>query len=132
MEYSPTSRPTQNKIWDIRQRSFAFAVRIIKFCHALEQQTAVSKTVIWQLTKSGTSIGANLEEAQAGQSKPDFIAKNAISLKEARESNYWLRLILGSYNLEKSMELEAQELTEESREISSVVGAIIVNARRPA
>ena len=115
---------------DIRERAFAFAVRVVKLCYALEERTEVSKTLIWQLLKAGTSVGANLEEAQAGQSKPDFITKNSISLKEARESNYWLRLILASYKLDLAIKTEATELRDESREIALIIGAIIVKARR--
>ena len=131
MELSPTKDPvSETKIWDIRERAFAFAVRIVKLCQMLEQQTEVSKTLIWQLIKAGTSVGANLEEAQGGQTKPDFITKNAISLKGARESNYWLRLILASYGLLSAIRIEAEDLRDESREIALVIGAIIVSARR--
>ena len=56
------------KIKDIRERAFAFAVRIVKLCRFLEKQTDVSKSLIRQMIRSGTSIGANLEEAQSGQS----------------------------------------------------------------
>jgi four helix bundle protein len=52
--------------------------------------------VISQLLRAGTSVGANLEEARAGQSTADFIHKNAVSLKEARETHYWLKLILAT------------------------------------
>jgi four helix bundle protein len=128
---TPRTIPSdEKKIWDIRERAFAFAVRIVRLCRQLEERTIVSKTLIWQLLKAGTSVGANLEEAQAGQTKPDFLTKNSISLKEARESNYWLRLISVSYHLENSMDIEIQELKTESREISLIVGSIIVNARR--
>lgn len=72
------------KIWNIRDRSFAFAVRIVKLCQYLEKRDLVSRTLVRQLLRSATSVGANLEESQAGQSKPDFISKNAIALKEAR------------------------------------------------
>jgi four helix bundle protein len=131
MELSPTKGPRDgSKIWDIRERAFAFAVRIVKLCQALEERSVVSKTLIWQLLKAGTSVGANLEEAQAGQSRADFISKNSISLKEARESNYWLRVILASYDLQEKLALEARELRDEAREISLVVGSIIVTARR--
>ena len=131
MENSPTKGPFDpRKIWDIRERAFGFAVRVVKLCYALEERTEVSKTLIWQLLKAGTSVGANLEEAQAGQSKPDFITKNSISLKEARESNYWLRLILASYKLDLAIKTEATELRDESREIALIIGAIIVKARR--
>jgi four helix bundle protein len=78
---------------DIRERAFEFAVRIVRLCQVLNEQLGVGRTIGKQLIRSGTSIGANLEEAQAGQSKADFIHKNAIALKEARETHYWLRLL---------------------------------------
>jgi four helix bundle protein len=81
---------------DIRERTFEFALRIIKLSQQLEEQAGVARTLGWQLLRSGTSIGANIEEAQAGQSKLDFISKNAIALKEARETVYWLRLLAAS------------------------------------
>ena len=81
---------------DIRERTFEFALRLIKLCQQLEGEAGVARTPGWQLLRSGTSIGANIEEAQAGQSKPDFISKNAIALKEARETVYWLRLLAAS------------------------------------
>ena len=116
------------KIKDIRERAFAFAVRIVKLCQYLEKNTNVSKTIINQLLKAGTSVGANLEEAQAGQSKPDFISKNAIALKEARESNYWLRLILATNDFDEKVSDGMKELIEEASEISKVVASIIVSA----
>lgn len=91
------------KTKDIRERAFAFAVRIVKLCQYLEKNTNVGKTLINQLLKAGTSVGANLEETQAGQSKPDFISKNAIALKEARESKYWPRLILATNNFDEKV-----------------------------
>jgi four helix bundle protein len=77
----------------ITDRSFNFAVRIVKLCKFLEKQGKVSRTLANQLLRSGTSIGANVEEAQAGQSKADFIAKMSIARKESRETHYWLRLL---------------------------------------
>ncbi|HEX9963018.1 MAG TPA: four helix bundle protein [Pyrinomonadaceae bacterium] len=75
-------------------------------------------------------LGANLEEAQAGQSKPDFIHKNAIALKEARETNYWLRLIMATSDLNKNITKGIDELIAESAEIKKVVGSIIVSAKK--
>ncbi len=68
---------------DIRERAFEFAVRIIKLCQHLDKKPGVSRTLGYQLLKAGTSVGANIEEAQAGRSRPDFISKNSIALKEA-------------------------------------------------
>lgn len=76
----------------IQQKSFAFAVKIIKTYKYLietKKEFVLSK----QLLKSGTSVGANIEEALGGQSKKDFIAKLSIAYKEARETKYWLLLL---------------------------------------
>ncbi len=118
------------KIWNIRDRSFAFAVRIVKLCQYLEKPDLISRTLVRQLLRSATSVGANLEEGQAGQSKPDFISKNAIALIEARESNYWLRLFLASYEFESQIRAGVEELRDESREIALIIGAIIVSSKR--
>jgi len=71
-EFDVTNKPSNKKI-DIRERAFVFAVRIVKLCKFPEQHSDVSKSVINQLLDAGTSVGANLEEAVAGQSKADFI-----------------------------------------------------------
>lgn len=76
----------------VAEKSFDFAVRIVKLCQYLQKQqheTVLSR----QLLRSGTSIGANVTEAQQGQSRADFIAKMSIALKEASETRYWLRLL---------------------------------------
>lgn len=71
--------------------SFSFSLEIIKLYQALvdKKEFVISK----QLLRSGTSIGANVEEANAAQSKREFIAKMSIASKEARETRYWLRLL---------------------------------------
>ncbi|MFN4258259.1 MAG: four helix bundle protein [Gemmataceae bacterium] len=66
-------------------------------CHKLSERPGIKRTLSNQVLRSGTSIGANMEEAQAAQSRRDFIAKLAIALKEARETHYWLRLIQESH-----------------------------------
>ena len=75
---------------------------------------------------SGTSIGANAQEALAAHSKNDFIYKNSIALREARETNYWLRLI-NEANLSSNPELDA--LRGESEQITKIFGAIVTKAR---
>ncbi len=118
------------KLIDIRERSFSFAVRIVKLCKFLEKHSEVSKSVINQLLDAGTSVGANLEEAKAGQSTADFIHKNYIALKEARESGFWLRLILATENFENAVRKGIEELENESVEISKIVGKSIVNTKK--
>jgi four helix bundle protein len=78
----------------VQERSYAFAVSIVRLSRQLKR--AREYELASQLLRSGTSIGANVEEAQAAQSKPDFVAKMAVACKEARETGYWLRLIRDS------------------------------------
>jgi four helix bundle protein len=73
---------------DILERTFHFAVRIVKLCQVLDERPGVGRTLARQLLRSGTSIGANVEEAQAGQSRADFRSKYSIACKEARETHY--------------------------------------------
>ena len=78
---------------DLCNRTFKFACDVARLCTRLEERGPVVRRLGMKLLDSGTSIGANIEEGRAGQSKPDFIAKNFISLKESRETRFWLRLI---------------------------------------
>lgn len=118
-----------DKIFDIRERTFVFAVRIVKLCQYLEKNTSVSRNLIGQLLDAGTSIGANLEEAKAGQSRADFAHKNSISLKEARETNYWLRLISATNSFEPKITEGIKELENESLEISKILGKIVTKSK---
>jgi four helix bundle protein len=118
------------KIADIRERAFAFAVRIVKLCKFLEKNSNVGGNLIGQLLDAGTSVGANLEEAKAAQSTADFIHKNAISLKEARESIYWLRLILATETFDNNVKKGIEDLENESIEIAKIIGKIITSTRK--
>jgi len=106
----------------ITDRSFDFAVRVVTLCRFLESQDRVSKTLANQLLRSGTSIGANVEEAQAGQSKADFIAKMSIARKEARETHYWLRLLKES---EIVLDAQLSKVIKEADEIIRILTAIV-------
>jgi four helix bundle protein len=112
---------------DIRERTFDFALRIVKLCQQLDSQPGVARTLGRQLLKAGTSVGANMEEAQAGQSKLDFISKNAIALKEARETVFWLRLLAAAKIMPAG---RLSELQTEAVELSKIIGSIIVSAKR--
>ncbi|MCB0479761.1 MAG: four helix bundle protein, partial [Crocinitomicaceae bacterium] len=86
----------------IQQKSFAFAIRTVnayKYLQSEKKEFVLSK----QLLRSGTSIGANIEEATGGQSKKDFIAKMSIAYKEARETKYWIKLLAATEYLESDM-----------------------------
>jgi four helix bundle protein len=114
------------KPFDIKQRTFEFAVRIVKLCRVLSKDQ-VNRILATQVLKSGTSVGANIEEAQAAQSRADFVNKSAIALKEARETQYWLRLIAAT---DEKMAPRMSEIIEESREVRDILGAITSKARR--
>src|SRR2546428_13799501 len=81
---------------EIAERAFRFAIRIVKLYERMFNAGGAARALAPQILRCGTSIGANLEEATAGQTKPDFIAKVSISRKEARESVYWLRLFVAA------------------------------------
>ncbi len=83
--------------------TFEFALDIVKFVEVLESQKKY--VIAKQLLKSGTSIGANVREAQNAESKPDFIHKMKIALKEADETEYWLMLINSSENYPREKDL---------------------------
>lgn len=129
MAPTETRKSTVTRLVPITERAFAFAVRIVKFCRYLEKHSGVSKIIINQLLDASTSIGANLEEAVAGQSRPDFIHKNAIALKEARESNYWLRLIIATQKFKPPIYDGIMELESESRAISKIIAKRIVSSK---
>ena len=76
----------------VKDKSYKFAVRIVKACQYLVKEKK-EYVLSRQLLKSGTSIGANIEEAIGGQSRRDFFAKLTISYKEARETRYWIKLL---------------------------------------
>lgn len=110
---------------DIRQRSYDFAVRVVRFVRSLPNSVGC-RELGTHLLKSGTSIGANTEEASGGFSKKDFAYKMSIAYREARETNYWLRLLRDS-GLSNSPELEY--LTKESAEIKMILGSIVKTSK---
>ncbi|MEC5173952.1 MULTISPECIES: four helix bundle protein [Chryseobacterium] len=110
---------------DLLARTFMFGVNCLKFLRTLPNDPE-SKLIRFQLGKSATSIGANYEESQAGSSKADFKNKVKIALREARESNFWLRILknLDGYNSE-----EFQVLLNESAELKNILATIVNNTK---
>ncbi|MEM8809906.1 MAG: four helix bundle protein [Cyanobacteria bacterium P01_G01_bin.38] len=111
----------------ITERTFEFAVRVVKLCQVLDEQPDVGRTLSKQLIRSGTSIGANVEEAQAGQSRADFVSKLQIALKEAKETRYWLRLLIATELIPES---RLTPLLQESEELIKILASIIVQTKR--
>ena len=107
----------------ILDKSFEFAIRVVKLYKYLcdeKKEYVLSK----QLLRCGTSIGANINEAQAGQSKADFIAKMSISSKEARESKYWIDLLIKTDYLDIN-ESHVQFILKDIEEIIKLLTSII-------
>jgi four helix bundle protein len=92
----------------------------------LQAHGPVIRRLSFKLLDAGTSIGANLEEGRAGQSKPDFIAKNFISLKESRETRFWLRVIAAT---DPPLENELQPFLQEANEFIAMLTTSLKNAR---
>ena len=115
---------------DIYERTFQFACRVLKMDRALAKDRRVNRNAMNQLVRSASSVGSNLEEARAGQSPADFYAKLRISLKEARESHYWLRLLRES-NCVRSTRINP--LMQEANEIIAILTTIAkkTNHRKP-
>ena len=112
---------------DIVERTFEFATRIVQLCGKLDERPGVGRVMMSQILRAGTSVPANVEEAQAAQSKADFVSKMSIALKEARETHLRLRL-LATANL--FPESQVKPLIQEADEIKRVIGAIIVSTKR--
>jgi four helix bundle protein len=103
-----------------KQKSYDFALRIVDFCAKLKEQRHYE--IAGQLLRSGTSIGANIEEALAGSSKKDFFAKMCIASKEARETNYWLRLIRDTATTD---DIRTKKLIALSEELVKILTSIV-------
>ena len=107
------------------EKSFQFAVRIVNLCRYLNEEKheyVLSK----QLLRSGTSIGANIAEAQQPQSSSDFAAKLSISLKETTETKYWLRLLAATNYLTSR---EAESMLADCTELEKLLTTIIKTTR---
>jgi len=103
----------------VQQKSFQFALKSIRLYQLLKDKNefAISK----QLLKSGTSVGANIEEALGAQSTRDFLAKISIAYKEARETHYWLKLLVESKMLELN---QIDDTLDRCDELLRLIGSI--------
>ncbi|TAF64538.1 MAG: four helix bundle protein [Cytophagales bacterium] len=111
----------------ILDKSYNFALRIVKLYRYLnEEATIKERRLSDQVLRSGTSIGANVEEAHGAQSQKDFIAKMHISLKEARETKYWLRLLRDSAYIEEKL---ANSFITDADELIAILIAILKTAK---
>ena len=107
----------------ICDRALDFACRILKLSERMWDRGPAARHIAAQLIRCSTSIGANAEEAQEAQTKPDFITKQSISRKEAREARYWLRLAI------RVRAVTADEVKWELSEVNQLLAMIISSIR---
>ncbi|MDA9072141.1 four helix bundle protein [bacterium] len=108
-----------------KDKSFEFALKVIEVCRDLQEnkrEYILSK----QLMRTGTSIGANVEEGMGSFSDKDFHYKFSIAYKEARESHYWVKLLIGSGLIKKEI---GEELLEKVEELMRIIGSILKTMR---
>jgi four helix bundle protein len=111
---------------DIRDRSFEFGCEVARLALRIAPRPGF-RCLVDQLLKAGTSVGASLEEAKAASSRRDFLYHVQISLRESRETVYWIRVCAA---LALLPEPEFKKLRDEGEQISRILGAIVVNTRR--
>lgn len=110
----------------LRSKSYEFALEVVRIVRVLREKRPEYELTS-QLLRSATSVGANIEEAGAGQSRRDFVAKLAIARKEANETRYWLRLLRYADVLEKGA---ASKLIEDCEELIRMLTASVKTAQQ--
>jgi four helix bundle protein len=109
----------------VQEKTFAFAIRIVKLYRYLceeKKEFIMSK----QLLRCGTSVGANIEESIGGQSDKDFLSKLSISYKEARETRYWIKLLVATDYLNQE---QAESMLNDAEEICKILGKIQITLK---
>ena len=109
----------------ILEKSYNFGLRTVKLYMHL-RKNKVERELLIQFLKSGTSVGANVEEGEGGQSLNDFIHKIGIAYKEAREAHYWLRLLRDSELLELKL---ANSFIQDAEEIRKILASILKTSK---
>jgi four helix bundle protein len=114
------------KPYDLHERLLLFAVDIVSAVQFLHRRGAIARRMSYQLVDAGTSVGSNYEESDGASSPADFIAKNRIALKEAKETRFRLRVCRQS----NFLDVQFDPLVQESDEIVRILGKIVHNAIR--
>jgi four helix bundle protein len=114
-------------IQDIEERSAEYAIRAVNVFRFLQRKRdGVALIFAKQFLRSASSVGANVTEAQSGESRADFIHKYSIAQKEARESRYWLKLIVRAHLIQQK---KIAAMIQETEELVAIITSIIVNAK---
>lgn len=115
------------KIVSVKERAYFFCLKLIKFVDSLNSKDMTTQIIMKQLIRSGTSIGANIVEAQAGSSKKDFANFYTHALKSANETKFWIGLLRDSHKSDKET---SNNLLKETREIANILGSSILTLKR--
>ena len=107
--------------FDLEKRTGKFGEEIIKFCQSIKQDI-ITKPIINQIIRSGTSVGANYCEANGASSKKDFKNKIHICKKEIQETKHWLKMMIVAVPIQKE---EAMKLWDEAQELTLIFGKIV-------
>ena len=113
------------KPFDLKERTFLFAKAVLRFANNIKYNQTIS-ILIDQRIRAATSVGANFEEASESFTRKEFIYKAAIAKKEAKESNYWLRLLKESELVQFREPLKLDELIQESKELVKILNSMII------
>ena len=113
--------------YNIRERTFEFSVQVVLFFRQLSTAHESTRLIAKQLLDAATSVGANIEEADGGQTKPDFRAKIAVARKEAKETVYWLRLLAAT---DPPLRPKVLMLLDEANQIAAIISAIKRNSEK--
>lgn len=98
-------------------------------CRAVKGRDVATRVIVGQLVRAGTSVGANIEEAQASHSRADFASKCGIARREAREAHYWLRLLVATDTVVQS---RLADIIAECSELIAVLTTIVKKVKQPA
>ncbi|UYZ57722.1 four helix bundle protein [Hymenobacter latericus] len=111
----------------VLDKSYAYSLRIVRlYLHLKSEKKPMA--LAEQVLRSGTSIGANIEEAVGGFSRKDFVAKCSIGYKEARETHYWIRLLRDACLIDTRL---AESLLTDAEELKKLLASILLATRRP-
>lgn len=114
------------KSYDIKERTYFFSLSIVKFIYSLERRKFFY-SMLDQLLRSATSVGANIIEGKAASSNRDFIKFYTIALKSANETKYWLMLFRDGFEVNKE---RVEELLQEAEEIIKIIASIVIKLKQ--
>lgn len=111
---------------ELKQRAYAYALDIIKLIDSVDKKELSARIIAKQLLRSGTSVGANITEAQGAPTRKDFANFFSYALKSANESVFWINLLKDTY---KADNIQTENLLKETKEIANILGSSILTLR---